>query len=136
MLRRVLLSVLAVVLVGCGGDGGNGQTFKSLSGELTDGDVIVMDDHRADPYDFLAVRSGMTTVRLHTEGFRAVLNVYDTEGNLLAQSTETGANDARVEFNALVTTLYKVMVTSTTPEDRGTYTIEYGPELEYQSQIR
>jgi hypothetical protein len=64
------------------------------------------------------------------------LRVYDTEGNMLAESVANGDFEAHVDFNALATVLYKVVVIGAAPGERGTYTIQYAPDLEYWSQIR
>jgi hypothetical protein len=141
MVRRFGLAVLAFAAIGCGGGGDNGtspttQTFTSMNGELTDGDVLMLDDQRADPYDFLGVASGPARVRLRTQGLHALLRVHDTEGNLLAQSVANGDFEAHVDFTALNTTLYKVIVVASAPGELGPYTIEVSPQLQYWSQIK
>ena len=124
--------------LGCAGGGGEvpAPQVESFNGELTDGDVLMLDDQRADPYDFLGVASGPTRVRLTTQGLHAFLRVHDTEGNLIAQSVANGDQEAHVDFTALNTLLYKVIVIGAAPSELGPYTIEVQPELEYWSQIR
>ncbi len=138
MVRRLSLAVLALAALGCSG-GGNEVAVPQVAtfdGALTDGDILMLDDRRADPYDFLAVRSGPTTVRLRTQGLHAILRVHDTEGNLIAQSVANGDLEAHVDFTALTTTLYKVIVLAASASELGPYSIEVQPELQYWSQIR
>ena len=137
MVRKLALGVIGLMAIGCAGSGDSpAPVFQSMNGELTDGDVFMLDDQRADPYDFIGVGSGPATVRLHTTGLHAFLRVFDTEGNVIAESVANGDLEAHVDFTALVTTVYKVVVIGASAPERGTYTIEYSQELQYRDQIR
>jgi hypothetical protein len=139
MLRNLTLGLLAFVVIGCagGGDGGApAPEFQTLTGELTDGDINVIDNRRADPYDFVAVRTGTANIRLHATGFHALLRVYDTSGNLIGQSVGNSEFEGHVDFPVLLNVKYKLLVTAATEDDSGVYSIDYSPELQYQSQIK
>jgi hypothetical protein len=138
MVRKLGLGLVALLAMGCGGGGDSSPTptFTTLNGELTDGDVFMLDDQRADPYNFLGTNAGPATVRLHTQGLHAFLRVFDTEGNTIAESVANGDLEAHVDFTALNTVLYKVVVIGASAGERGTYTIDYSDNLDYQDQIR
>ncbi len=138
MVRSLSLAVLVCVALGCGG-GGDGvpeMVFTPINGALTDGDVLFLDSQRADPYDFLAVGTGPAVVRLRTVGLHALLRVHDTEGNLISQSVANGDFEAHVDFTALNTKLYKIIVIGSTSSELGPYTIEVSPNLQFWSQIK
>ncbi|MBI9016766.1 MAG: choice-of-anchor D domain-containing protein [Phycisphaerae bacterium] len=92
----------------------------------------------SDAFRFVANASGEMTINLATTDFgnlNGVLNVYNSNGQMVATNDNyNGSVDPQVEFDAVAAGVYTVVVSSSSENSSGTYTlalgdIECGPEI-------
>ena len=132
---KILLVGMAVlfagwVLVGCGGGGGNSSNsiLSQGNGEITSSDMLLVSGAYGDTIRFTAKHNGWVCVEMTSTAIDALLGVWSgdtdtvTADNFIGSDDNSGGNlNARFNFTAQAGNVYSVRLTTTVPDEFGSY---------------